>query len=110
MWSENITRSSYYRVRYLISDSPTEFIRNGRPAKVEETIVIQQDPSKQIFGTGHHSVICKPGTDEWYIVYHRFNRPGGVKLGLSGGYNREVCIDRLEFNEDGTIKPVIPSL
>ncbi|MCQ2144475.1 MAG: family 43 glycosylhydrolase [Bacteroidales bacterium] len=110
MWSENITRSSYYRVRYLISDSPTEFVRNGRPAKVEDTIVIQQDPSKQIFGTGHHSVICKPGTDEWYIVYHRFNRPGGVKLGLSGGYNREICIDRLEFNEDGTIKPVIPSL
>lgn len=110
MWSENITRSSYYRVRYLISDSPTELVRNGQPAKVEETIVIQQDPSKQIFGTGHHSVIRKHGTDEWYIVYHRFNRPGGVKLGLSGGYNREVCIDRLEFNEDGTIKPVIPSL
>ncbi len=110
MWSENITRSSYYRVRYLISDSPTEFIRNGKPAKVEETIVVQQDPSKQIFGTGHHSVINVPGTDQWYLVYHRFNRPGGVKLGLSGGYNREVCIDPLYFNPDGTIVPVKPSL
>jgi len=110
MWSENITRSSYYRVRYLISDSPTELVRNGKPAKVEETIVIQQDPSLQIFGTGHHSVICMPGTDEWYIVYHRFTRPEGVKMGLPGGYNREVCIDRMEFNPDGTIIPVHPSL
>ena len=110
MWSENITRSSYYRVRYLISDSPTQLVRNGKPAKVEDTIVIQQDPSRQIFGTGHHSVICMPGTDEWYIVYHRFTRPEGVKMGLSGGYNREVCIDRMEFNPDGTIVPVHPSL
>ena len=110
MWSENITRSSYYRVRYLISDSPTEFIRDGKPAKVEDTIVIQQDPSKQIFGTGHHAVINIPGTDEWYIVYHRFTRPEGVKMGLSGGYNREVCIDRMTFNPDGTIIPVKPTL
>ena len=110
MWSENITRSSYYRVRYLISDSPTEFIRDGKPAKVEETIVIQQDPSKQIFGTGHHAVLNVPGTDDWYIVYHRFTRPEGVKMGLSGGYNREVCIDRMYFNPDGTIIPVKPSL
>lgn len=110
MWSENDTRSTYYRVRYLISDSPTEFVRDGKPAKTEKTIVISQDPSKQIFGTGHHAVIQRPGTDEWYIVYHRFARPEGVKMGWSAGYNREVCIDKIEFNEDGTIKAVIPSL
>ena len=110
MWSENITRSSYYRVRYLISDSPVEFVRDGKPAKVEDAIIIQQDPSKQIFGTGHNAVINIPGTDEWYIVYHRFTRPEGVKMGLSGGYNREVCIDRMKFNPDGTIIPVKPTL
>ena len=110
MWSENITRSSRYRIRYLISDSPTEFVRNGQPAKVEDTIVIQQDPSKQIFGAGHHSILNVPGTDDWYIVYHRFTRPEGVKMGLSGGYNREVCMDRMYFNPDGTIIPVKPSL
>ncbi len=109
-WSENDTRSAYYRVRYLISDSPTEFIRDGKPAMPEKTIVISQDPSKLIFGTGHHAVICKPGTDEWYIVYHRFARPEGIKKGWSAGYNREVCIDKLEFNEDGTIKSVKPTL
>lgn len=110
MWSENDTRSTYYRVRYLISDSPTEFVRDGKPAKTEKTIVISQDPSKQIFGTGHHAIIQEPGTDEWYIVYHRFARPDGVKMGWSAGYNREVCIDKIEFNEDGTIKAVRPSL
>lgn len=110
MWSENDTRSTYYRVRYLISDSPTEFVRDGKPAKTEKAIVISQDPSKQIFGTGHHAIIQRPGTDEWYIVYHRFARPDGVKMGWSAGYNREVCIDKIEFNKDGTIKAVRPSL
>ena len=110
MWSENDTRSANYRVRYLISDSPTEFVCNGKPAQVERTIVLHQDPSKQIYGTGHHSILQKPGTDEWYIVYHRFARPESIKLGWSAGYNREICIDRLEFNEDGTIKPVKTTL
>lgn len=110
MWSENDTRSANYRVRYLISESPTEFIRNGKPARQERTIVIQQDPSKGIYGTGHHSILRKPQSDEWYIVYHRFARPDAIKLGWDAGYNREVCIDRMEFNEDGTIKTVKPSL
>ena len=110
MWSENDTRSANYRVRYLISDSPTQFVRSGKPAVQERTIVLQQKPSLGIYGTGHHSVICKPGTDEWYIVYHRFARPDGIKLGWDAGYNREVCIDRMEFNADGTIKPVEPTL
>ena len=110
MWSENITRSARYCIRYLISDSPTEFVRNGQPAKVEETIILQQDPSLQIFGTGHNSAIRMPGTDDWYMVYHRFTRPEGIKMGLSGGYNREVCIDPMYFNPDGTIVPVKPTL
>jgi len=110
MWSENRTRSTFYQVRYLISESPTEFIRNGKPAKVEEQVVLHQVPEHQIFGTGHHSVLNIPGTDEWYMVYHRYTRPEGVKMGMSGGYNRETCIDKMEFNEDGTIKTVIPTL
>jgi beta-xylosidase len=110
MWSEGITRSALYQVRYLISDSPTEFVRNGQPAKVESQVVLKQNPRLQIFGTGHHSVICEPGTDRWYIIYHRFARPDAIKLGLSAGYNREVCIDDMEFNADGTIKPVVVTL
>ena len=110
MWSGNITRSARYCIRYLISDSPTAFVRNGQPARVEEQIILQQDPSLQIFGTGHNSVLNIPGTDDWYMVYHRFTRPEGIKMGLSGGYNREICIDPLHFNPDGTIIPVHPTL
>jgi hypothetical protein len=51
-------------------------------------------------GAGHHSVIAVPGSDTWYIVYHR--RP----LGTKNGNHREVCIDEMRFNPDGTIRPV----
>ena len=110
-WSECDTRSKNYRVRYAISDSPTVLVRNGQPVKnAEKTIVLQRDNSQQIFGTGHHAVVQKPGTDEWYIVYHRFQRPRGAKLDWSAGYNREVCIDRLYFDDKGNIIPVKPTL
>ena len=109
-WSENDTRSKNYRVRYLVSDSPTAFIRNGQEAQVEKSIVLQRDNDKQIFGTGHHAIIQKPGTDEWYIVYHRFQRPQAAKLDWSAGYHREVCIDALTFDGEGRIVPVKPSL
>jgi len=110
-WSENDTRSKNYRIRYAISDSPTALVRNGSPVTAaEKTIILQRDDKNQIFGTGHHAILQKPGTDEWCIVYHRFQRPRGPKLDWSAGYNREVCIDPLTFNADGTIQPVKPSL
>lgn len=104
-WSENDTRSPNYQVRYLISSSPTDLT-----GSVEKQVLLQKDGLNQIWGTGHHSVLQKPGTDEWFIVYHRFQRPGAIKLGWDAGYNREICIDRLEFNDDGTLKPVVPTL
>jgi GH43 family beta-xylosidase len=75
----------------------------------ENNVVLEKDPTKGIFATGHNSVVQVPGKDEWYIVYHRFNYPNGINMGRSAGYNREVCIDKLEFNQDGTIKQTIPT-
>ena len=109
-WSDYDTRSKNYRVRYLISESPTQFVRGGQPAQVEKTVVLQRDDDRQIFGTGHHAVLQRPGTDQWFIVYHRFQRPHAAKLDWSAGYNREVCIDPLTFDSDGKIIPVQPSL
>ena len=51
-------------------------------------------------GAGHHSVIIKPETDEYYIVYHR--RP----LGETNGNYRVTCIDKMTFDEKGFINPV----
>lgn len=48
--------------------------------------------------------------DEWRIVYHRFCFPYGVTLGKEAGFHREVCIDELEFDEEGNIIPVVPTL
>ena len=103
-WSIDDTRSPNYSVGYATSDSPLG------PLNVPENyVILQKDPSKGIYGTGHHTTIQKPGTDEWYMVYHRFNYPRGIKMGDAAGYNREVCIDRMYFNEDGSIVPVKPT-
>jgi hypothetical protein len=104
MWSEDDTRSPNYKVRYATSDSPM-----GQLNIPDNNIVIQRDSVTNIFATGHNSVIQIPGKDEWYLVYHRFNYPNGLKMGRAGGYHREVCIDKLEFDEQGHIIPVKPT-
>lgn len=106
MWSEDDTRSPNYRVRYGYSDSPV-----GPITIPNNNIVIQKDESKGIYGTGHNSVLQLPGKDEWRIVYHRISRPNGINMpDGAGGFHREVCIDTMEFNADGTIKEVKPTL
>lgn len=92
MWSEGGWTGPNYSVAYAISDSP--FGPFKREAKI-----LQQDPQVAT-GAGHHSVIHRPGTDEYYIVYHR--RP----LNHTEAGHRHICIDKMEFNADGTIRPV----
>ena len=105
MWSQDDTRSPNYCVRYVKSDSPTEI-----PDPETSKVVLRKDAEHSIYGTGHHSVLNIPGTDIWYIVYHRFYWPDGVTMGREAGYNREVCIDRLYFDENGDILPVVPTI
>lgn len=45
-----------------------------------------------------------PGTDDWYIAYHRFAIPGG------DGTHRETTVDKLVFGADGLIRKVVPTL
>lgn len=101
-WSEDDTGSENYKVRYGVSGSPI-----GPISIPANNIVIQKNTARQIYGTGHCSVLQMPGkTDEWYIVYHRFGRP---RVDPSG-YRREVCIDKLEFGSDGSVIQVVPTL
>lgn len=100
-WSEDDTGSENYKVRYGTSDNPL-----GPIAIPANNIVVQKDTQSQIYGTGHCSVLQIPNKDEWYVVYHRFARPRVS----DPGQHREVCIDRLEFNADGTIKQMTPTL
>ena len=98
MWSVDDTGSAKYHVAYGTAKSPL-----GPIQVASDPIVTIQNPEKEIYGPAHNSVICKPGTDEWYIVYHRINKHY-LDKSLSPGTHREVCIDRLEFNADGTIR------
>ncbi|MFA6401484.1 MAG: family 43 glycosylhydrolase [Salinivirgaceae bacterium] len=105
-WSENDTRSPDYRVRYGTSTSPL-----GPITVPANNLILAKDATSGIYGPGHNSVVQIPGRDEWYIVYHRFTRPKGITMqGDSAGYFREVCIDKLEFNTDGSVKKVIPNV
>ena len=93
MWSEGGWTGPDYCVAYAIADNPFgPFRRVGKILEGDHTIAM---------GAGHHSVIQYPGKDEYYIVYHR--RP----LTETDGNSRETCIDRLYFNADGTIRPVV---
>ena len=74
----------------------------------EHPVILRQDYKREIYGTAHNSVLQIPDTDEWYIVYHRINKDH-IERDKDPGVHREVCIDRLFFNPDGTIRPVKPT-
>lgn len=93
MWSEGGWTGPDYSVAYAIADSPMgPFKRVGK--------ILQQD-AKIATGAGHHSVIGDEKSNDWYIVYHR--RP----LDQTDGNARETCIDKMYFDKDGLIKPVV---
>ncbi|MCW3091163.1 MAG: arabinan endo,5-alpha-L-arabinosidase [Ferruginibacter sp.] len=93
MWSEGGWTGPDYSVAYAMGDSPLGPFKRIRK-------VLQQDTSIAT-GAGHHSVLNIPGTDDWYIIYHR--RP----LTERDGNSRETCIDKMYFDAAGFIKPVI---
>lgn len=87
-------RDSSYSAHYATSSSPVG------PWKYGGAILTSDETHK---GPGHHSIVCVPDSDRWFIVYHRWQGVTG-----NGPYNgaRKVAIDRLEFNEAGDILPV----
>lgn len=92
MWSEGGWTGPDYSVAYSIADSPFgPFERAGK--------ILRQD-SAVATGAGHHSVMNPPGTDDYYIVYHR--RP----LNDNIANHRVTCIDKMAFDKNGFIKPV----
>ncbi len=104
-------RKGLYHLTYSIDDTGSPDYRVGYATATSvdgpwtyRGVILEKDPAQGILGTGHHSIIQLPGTDEWYIAYHRFGMPGG------DGQHRETTIDRLYFAPDGTIAKVTPTL
>lgn len=99
-WSENDARSENYQVRYAMGKSPL----GPFEIPAEESLILSKRPNESIYGTGHHSVLNVPGTDQWFIVYHRLIWPR-----TKNPWRREVCIDEMKFGEDGRILVVTPT-
>jgi beta-xylosidase len=96
-WSEGDTLNATYQMAYARAQSPQgPFTRLA--------VIVQQNTTLGILGPGGGTVLAIPSRDEYYLVYHRFKIPGG------DGTHREICIDRMSFNNDGTIVPVKPTL
>ena len=92
MYSSGSWTKDSYCVNYSVGDTPFG------PFEFKGKVLASQRPLAT--GAGHHSVICVPGTDDWYICYHR--RP----IPSEGRDHRVVCIDRMAFDSNGDIKPV----
>ena len=92
MWSEGSWGDDTYKVAYAMADKVTgPYKRIGTILESDKNIAT---------GAGHNSVINTPNTDQWYMVYHRRPIPN------KGRDHRVICVDKLEFNQDGTIKQV----
>ena len=93
MWSEGGWGGPDYKAAYAIADNPLgPFERIGT--------MLEQNPDIAT-GAGHHSIIHKPGSDDWYVIYHRRPIPNQHRD------HRVTCIDKMEFDENGYIKPIV---
>ena len=63
----------------------------------EQDLVCATDAEAGVFGPGHGCVFNMPGTDDYYLAYLEFGR---------NSTNRQIYVNKLEFNEDGTIRQV----
>jgi hypothetical protein len=52
--------------------------------------------------TNHAAIVEFQG--QWYVVYHNGALPGG------GEFRRSVCVDKLFFDDDGSIRKVVQTL
>jgi GH43 family beta-xylosidase len=91
MYSANFYKERDYSVGYAFSDKPL-----GPFIKYQNNPVMATQCG-EISGPGHHCVTTSPDGSELFIVYHTHTNP------QEGGSNRQVCIDRMGFREDGSI-------
>ncbi|MGQ1891089.1 family 43 glycosylhydrolase [Thermophagus sp. OGC60D27] len=97
MYSSGDCRLSSYAVHYSVSDNPEGPFSYG-----ENSPILQSSTDGIIDSPGHHSAFKDNG--DYYILYHRHNNPHST-----GGMFRQICVDRLLFENDTTIGPVLPS-
>lgn len=90
-YSANYFGGRDYSVGYAVSDHPL-----GPYSKYENNPILYSN-CEEISGPGHHSIVASPDDTELFMVYHTHTDPA------KGGGNRQVCMDRMGFHEDGSI-------
>lgn len=95
MYSSGSCHDHTYRVQYATSDHPLG------PYEYKGCI-LETNEDGTVHGPGHHSIL-KEG-DDYYIVYHRHDNPHSNR-----GFHRQLCMDKMEFEADGSIRKVIPT-
>ena len=95
MYSSGSCHDHTYRVQYATSDHPLG------PYEYKGCI-LETNEDGTVHGPGHHSIL-KEG-DDYYIVYHRHDNPHSNR-----GFHRQLCMDKMEFAADVSIRKVIPT-
>jgi len=94
-FSYSTTPRAQMRIDYMTSDNPTNgFTYRG---------VLAGQPPFNDHNNNHAAQFQFKG--RWYHVYH--NRIVARRAGIPTGFRRNLGIEELHFNEDGTIKPVV---
>ncbi|MEP7377773.1 MAG: family 43 glycosylhydrolase [Chitinophagaceae bacterium] len=92
------------KLLYAVADSPYG------PYKYRGVLLDEMNS-----GTNHHSIVQYKG--DWYLFYHNSDlyysqhpeEKPVVNWGSKSPFRRSVCVDRLYYTEDGTIRKVIPA-
>lgn len=92
MWSEGDWTTPNYQVVYGTS-------RNIEGPFISEGVILKGD-NVIANGPGHHSVVQDPASGDYYIFYHRRDKNEG------DSEKRVLCMDRLIFDQTGSIAPV----
>jgi beta-xylosidase len=88
-----LSGNANYCYAYMMSKSPM----GPYTAPNGPDIILQSNVSTGIWGPGHGNVLQIPGTDTYLFFYLEYG---------NGGTTRQVFANKMEFNTDGTIKPI----
>ena len=94
LWSSGSWTKGTYRVNAAVADSPFG------PFEDHNTILCTGDCTFAN-GPGHNGYLHLPEQDLYLMVYHRHQND------RTGKHDRFMCIDVMEFDENGRIKPIV---
>ena len=94
LWSTGGWTNGTYSVEYAIGDTPIgPFIKQEGKILAADNVVAE--------GPGHNGYLHIPEEDLWLMVYHR------KYCGSTIGNERVLCIDKMLFDDNGKIVPIV---